>query len=57
MPKEHYLTLYKPHTFAVKNTAAIVLLNDIYEPVKVLWFGYMKEIGDQDDIILNWSKL
>ena len=27
---------------------------DIYEPVKVFWFGYMEEIGcNGDDLILN----
>ena len=27
---------------------------DIYEPVKVLWFGYMKEVVcNRDDLILN----
>ena len=27
---------------------------DIYEPVKVLWFGYMEEVvSDRDDLILN----
>ena len=27
---------------------------DIYEPVKVLWFGYMEEVVcDRDDLILN----
>ena len=27
---------------------------DIYEPAKVLWFGYMKEVVcNRDDLILN----
>ena len=27
---------------------------DIYEPVKVLWFGYMKKVVcNRDDLILN----
>ena len=27
---------------------------DIYEPVKVLWFGYMEEVGcNSDQFILN----
>ena len=27
---------------------------DIYEPVKVLWFGYMEEVVcNRDDLILN----
>ena len=31
---------------------------DIYEPVKVLWFGYMKEVVcNGDDLILNFEPM
>ena len=30
---------------------------DIYEPVKVLWFGYMEEVVcNGDDLILNLGR-